>query len=325
MANVNRICVAALAMGALTTTSLRAATVWSDDFSDDTAGGSPQRNFAVPTGNDWSIGVAAGITQNVSNATGSNAFSALDTSTANSSSSFVNFGRFGTFDTSLPAHSVFTATFDVRIDSFVASSNVSTFRVTVQDQYNNGTNRARAMTIGLGYANIDGVAGNELFLMADAKDDTLSSASTISPLGTTAIGWNGTSFDSNFNLGQYASGNADANDTNDEYYRFSLTFVDGSRTVVGTATRLSNGASVDFTRTLAGVVTDPGFSFKGGTLAGAAPSDAFSIILPQGGTGQAYVDNINFETASVAVPEPTALAMTTIGAIGLLARRRRHC
>ncbi len=312
--------IAVIAAACLSGSAAEAGVVWSDDFTGSTPGNAPQRNFVIPTGNDWSIGGGEGITQTVASVGGSNAYSGLDSNTSVSSSSSVSFARFGAFDTSLPEHSTFTVAFDFRVDSFVASSNVSTFRVTVQDQYNNGANRARAMTVGLGYANIDGVAGNELFLMADARDDALSSASTISPLGSTAIGWNGTSFAPDFNLGQYASGDASSNDTNDEFYRFTLTFTDGSRTVAGTATRLSTGATVDFTRTLAGLETDPGFSFKGGSLAGSAPIDAFQIVLPQSGVGQMYVDNIAMETS---VPEPAMLGIFGLSALGLMSRRKR--
>ncbi|HEV7298150.1 MAG TPA: PEP-CTERM sorting domain-containing protein [Tepidisphaeraceae bacterium] len=308
---------AALTIAVLSGTGVaQGATVWTEDFSDDTVGSAPKQNYVITAGNDWSVGTGTGISQTVTNTTGSLAYSGSDTSTSISSSSFVNFSRFGSFDTSLPSQKTFTATFDFRVDSFVCS-NISTFRVTLQDQYQlAGVNRARTMTIGLGYANIDGVTGNELFLKALAKDDALSSASTIESSAASAIGWDGTSFASGFNFGQYDSANAAANDTNDEFYRFSLTFTGGSGVVDGAVTRLSDSSSVAFTRSLP---QGSEFEFKGGALAGATPTDAMGIVLPQGGTGQIYVDNMSF----TAVPEPTSLGLIGVAACGLLARRRR--
>lgn len=279
---------------ALSAACTQAAVVWSEDFSDDTVGSPPKQNVVIATGNDWTTNSGVDFWQTVANLGTDEApnlaYSAFDDSGTNSASGYVNFTRMNPFDTTDPATAGLNVTFDMRVDSFTGSG-ASTFRFVVAD------GGARYMVIGFGFANLDADPAAELTFYAVAGTST-----GPTPSAANAIG--------GFDLGEYDSTTPAANDTNDSFYRVSLNFVDGSPTVTGTIAPVDAPEQAQaFSRSLAA----DGFSFSSASGAG----DYFSIILPQGGRGQLYVDNI-----VVSVPEPASLAGVALGAMALLRRRR---
>lgn len=291
----------------------QAATVWADDFTGETNGAAPTQNYAVATGNDWTV---AGVTESpvanfqISTAigAGSPSLAANDASGSNNTIATVQMNRFAAFDQANAAHARVTASFDFRVDSFSAGNPVSNFRFIIRDS----ATTTNVMTVGFAYGDAgDGDAStSDLFLFAAPNNAAPTPAEAIA-IGRATTGWQ-----SSFDFGDYNSTTAANNDTNDAFYRIALTFTAGSTTVVGSATPIdANGIATDPAATFERTVTTA-FS-----LASDNVFDRFDLQQPGGGQVTAYVDNISFDAS--AVPEPTALALLAAPATMLLCRGRR--
>ena len=298
---------AALALAA----PAHAAVVWSDDYTGQTPGAAPSKDF--PGGNagqDYNTSGSSGAsTLTVSGTVGNGAPSLFANDAANQGTfTTVGFNQFAPFNTSTPGQEVLRAKFDLRVDSYSGAANASVFRFFVRDTGATGA-ATKALNIGFGAANVDGQTGNELFFFADEGAGPVPSAAN-------AIGLSNGAFAPGFDFGQSSSTDAASNDTNDEFYRFELVFTGGQTTVTGTATQLSTGNSVAFTRTLSFA---PTFANTGADAVG----DSWTFILPQSQTGTAYLDNVQFTSEAAAVPEPAAATGVLVGALALLRSRRR--
>ncbi len=213
-----------------------------------------------------------------------------------------NMGTFGNFDTSLPADSIITFSIDMKVESYSSGNGLSHPRFVMKD--GGRTNPY----FSVGFSRGTGSDSGRLFLFAG---DTEGTNNYFGPTLANAIGYDSTTgtWADGFDFGTYSL-TTDDNDTNDEFYRLAVTFnpFDGSTQIIDvTATQLSTGK----TASLAITVTTP-YHFSRTALNG--------IAVNAGGSAQGVmqVDNIKVTV----VPEPAALSLLGLGALGLGRRRR---
>jgi hypothetical protein len=198
-----------------------------------------------------------------------------------------------------------TVSLDVMITSFQATNAASTFRISILD--GNTANGTGVFSVGWGYGNVDtSDAGNELFFYS-----TLSAG--ITPTPAQAIAWSGGSAAAGFDFGDYNSGTPTSNDTAPigtspaATYRISMTFTQGSNSVLGSLTNLGSAQSASFSNTLVA-------PFNWGNNS----SDGLQLLSGLGGFSTYTLDNISVSY----IPEPSSAWLC--GLLGLRLMRRRR-
>jgi hypothetical protein len=301
---------ALVSLGAL---EVRAAVIWSDDFTGQVENAFPTRDFLGDSDNDWT-------TQPVSDANmmrvvfGAGEPAPSLTIADNSATAQVvprlQMSEFGSFSTSSPDTPLLRVGFDWSVRGFVSGTTSEAIRVILRA---NGSSAAgNQLVIGFNRADLaDGDAfSGDLTLYAGSPNNT----SNFTPTLTSAIGViPGVGWEPGFDFGQY--GVSDDNDTDDLFYRFLVTYDYTTGVVNGTVTRLAldgtNGQSAVFTRQL-----NAGLDFSN-----LDATDVLLIATTNSLTGESGFDNFVFE----AIPEPSVVVACLLGLFTLGARRRRAC
>jgi hypothetical protein len=293
---------------------VQADVVWADTYTGQTAGAFPSLNYpGGAAGNDYSD------TMHATNANflvegsvgfGSPSLALVDTVSADAATLTVTMNHFAPFSVGpATATPILRVSFDFRVDSYLSSVNTNVPRFILRAD--NGNSTGSQMVIGFGYADLnDGDASTgDLALFADTQTGA---TTNLAPKAGTAIGLNaGTGWAPGFDLGDYDSGSASANDTGDEFYHFTFDYNSISGGISGSVTRNSTGEIALFPT---GLSLTAGKSFSSSDA-----NDRFLLASSNGNTATAYFDNFVFE----AVPEPASTALLAGGFILLLQRRRR--
>jgi hypothetical protein len=286
--NITHLPLAVAIMAFSTLATSHAGVVYSEDFTGLTT---------LPSA--FTVGSNTGVTLGVSTVEGNPAPSLVinDTSTANSGSATVYGNNWSSFSTASGVNNIFQVSFDWRIDSSL-SSGASTLRFNISL----GGTTATSVNIGFGHASISGTDTNFFYAAGGTSGAT--------PSASNAIGYNGTSFLSGFNLGTYSSTTATNNNTGGDYFRFTLNYTDQASTALLSVFNTSD-PSQSATFTVTGITPTSVSNTSGRYI---------QALSGQSGTGTAYVDNLVVAT----VPEPSTLALTMACAAGFFFVSRRR-
>lgn len=274
-----------------------AGVVWSDNYNRANSSSPNPYDFTSNGADDYTVAgfSTAGISGSVLNLVDTGTSTPQPTVTVPASQ----------FDTTLtggfiPAGGTVRIQADLKVTSIsnVTGASVSTPRFVL----NTGT---EIIHFGLGVVALsDGDANNDLALFV-----TPGAASSAVSSGT-AVGFTGSAWQAGFDLGDLSTTTATDNNTNDQFYRFDLTFTVGSTAVTGNVTNLGTAQVATANRTLGSA-----FSFTNG-----AANHTFQVFGGQGGQSAFQVDNISIDI----VPEPSALAIMGLAGAYLLRRGRRN-
>ena len=306
--------VAGMALVPIYATAAHGVVVWSDDFSDDTPGARPSRDFVGgAAGEDYQFtNDAANASTLVSGTVGNPPNSMVQTDitlTGGGPIVTLPMDHFAPF--ALDAtNNLLRVTYDFRVDSFTSSSGSVNPRFILRFANANLQQLvigfARGGTVGGTLDDGDAPFDNALFAQVGGT------GSAFPPTTANAIGLiPGTGWAPGFDFGDYDADSADAalNDTHDEFYRFELTydFTDGS--LDGVVTNQTTLQGTTFSRTMQSGLAFTNSSARGLLFAGAT-----------GSTDVHYFDNVTVEV----VPEP-ASAVLVLAAAGAAALSRRRC
>ncbi len=306
-------CLAVVTFASLCTA--KADVVWSQDFTGHADNAFPFSDFTGNSTNDWSaINDESKFRVNTSlgNPSPALVFTDNTTSTTNGLGNLqLAMSQFAPFSTAAASTPILRLTFDWKIENFASSATSEAFRFVLRA--NGSMASGDQLIIGFNRASLnDGDASaSDLTLYAA----TVGGTSNIAPSNANAIGLvAGTGWQPGFNFGEYDAATADANDTNDLFYRFELGYNFNTGLLNGIATRLAtdatNGQSAAFS-----VAMNPGLVFSDqGAL------DVLLFASTNGVTGVSQLDNVSFE----AVPEPGSSVAMLLGAGMIAARRRRR-
>lgn len=289
-----------------------AAVIWSDDYTEQTVGSFPSRDFAGgAAGNDYiNSASATNATTIVTDAVGNPGPSMMlnDGSSSSSVTNIVTMSHFAPFEVSATsATPILRISFDFRVDSYSGTTSSHNSRFILRA--NNETNTGFQVVVGFGHATLnDGDALNsDLALYADTQTG---SSTSLVPKNTSAIGLNaGTGWAPGFDFGSFNTTSGSDNDTNDEFYRIVFEYSSISGSVSGNATRLSTGEVGQFQL---GLAMNPGLVFNNNS------DDRFLVSSNTTNFSETYFDNFVFE----AVPEP-ASGILLCGGMVLLGHLRR--
>lgn len=294
------------AVSALAISTSSAAVVWADDFSD--ARASAPNPYDYPggaAGNDWLFD-ARGNTFTVSGGV----LNIADTVTGVSGSGDALLAVTTSQWSARPTTNgdILRVSYSIRVNSMTAAAGNSVPRFTI---FQNATTNAGALggngalvTVGFGYGAFDADGGSDLAFYT-TQDPGLGTA--------TPVGISGGVWADGFDFGNYNSGDAASNDTNDQFYRVVIEMREGDTEVTGRITNESNPSqTTTFSATAANAL-----NFKDN----ATNLDGIRIGTGQGGLSNTDIDNILIEV--LPIPEPSsAMLIGGCGLLGLLRRRR---
>ena len=301
----------AAAAAVLLMSAARAEIVWSDDFTGQTDAAYPSRDFTGNSVNDY-VGTTNPTFFTVSASDGGPAPSLTlnDPSTTAAGVMTVPMSQFGSFSTANPATPILQVSFDFRIDSFLATNALESYRFVLRANGSNAAGSQAVILFNRGNLNDGDASALDLaFAIASA-----SGTSNFTPSDATAIGLiPGVGWQPGFDFGEYSTVTSTDNDTDDLFYRIGFTYDVISGLLNGSITRIAtdstNGQSAPFSLAL-----NPNLDFSN--------TDATDVfILATGGTttGIGRFDNFVFN----AVPEPSSVTALLLG-LGLLGSRRRR-
>lgn len=230
-------------------------------------------------------GTGTTINYNTNGPGGSRALELADNGTG-SAVATLDFGlaAFPTFNTATSGQELIRMTADFAVTTMVGASNSASIPRIL---FRNTANTANGLTLGLGQTS----AGNLILYAAKGDNATPSAGNRVVLI----------------NYGAYdaTTGNEHLNDTNDVYVRIAIEYFNGSDTLTVSA---YNGSTLLTSGNLTGFT---GVSFSNSNL------DVL-FATGTGGVGTAYLDNVLIE----AVPEPSAIGLAVLGALGFIRRKR---
>ncbi len=274
---------------------LSAAIIWQDNFDDGARASAPNPYHYAGglAGNDYTASIASGHTFSTSSGW-------LAGNDPNGSQSLINIYGDQFSQTSFAAGTAITVSYNFRVTSLVATG-ASVPRVSIMS--GSGVTGSEVLTIGFSYANFNGGSG------ANTLGFYRTASASATPTTTNGIGIGLASF----NFGLYNASAAADNDTNDAWYRITLSLTQGVTGYSGSISLLDGlGAPTGTAATFTGSLTSA-MNWTGST------GDGIRISTGVGGTGTFDLDSI---VVDATIPEPSSALLAGIGALGLLRRRR---
>lgn len=304
----------AVLLATLTSIALNssAVVIWSDDFTGQTDGTFPTRDFNTNTVNDWAAtSTATMFTVNTSLGNPAPGMAFDDSVGGAQGVMRLEMDEFAAFSTADAGTTELRVSFDWKVESFLSGATNEAFRVILRA--NNSQATGSQVVIGFNRANLDDGDASSADLTFYAAAPT-NGSSNFTPTNATAIGLSpGAGWLPGFDFGEYAGGDTASNDTDDLFYRFTLTYDYVTGALNGSATRIAtdatNGQTASFTLALS-----PGLEFTNTDL-----GDVLLIASTNSATGLSRFDNFLFES----IPEPTVVATASLAAGVLLAGGRR--
>ncbi|MDP0497040.1 MAG: hypothetical protein Q7Q73_12630 [Verrucomicrobiota bacterium JB024] len=267
-------------------------TVYSEDFTGQTS-----------LSSDFTVTTQPGVTYGVSTTEGNPApsMSLVDTGSSYGSA-YVQGSHWNSFGTGNPGEHIFQVSWDWRVDastSAIGSNSTMRFNLSLSATGATGSK----ISVGFGHATINGTDTNFFYAGGASAAPFPSSAN--------AIGFNGTTLDDGFNFGAYSTTGSE-NNTDGNYYRFTLTYADNATTAELTVYNTAD-ESQSATVTITGLTPTSVYNTNG---------RSFEVVAGGAGTGTSYFDNIEL----AAIPEISStsamFAMASLLTCWLFKRRR---
>ncbi|MGC9452542.1 MAG: hypothetical protein ACP5I4_13980 [Oceanipulchritudo sp.] len=284
----------ACALGILTAAAHGQTTVWSDDFTrvdGDGLATTTARNidYLGDTTLDWILtGDTNGNAYTIENSATNPNLRLSDISTTGMIAAVpvAQMGTIGAADT-------ITIQFDAKVEAYTGADN-SVFRFYLT----NNSTATQPFVMGYSYLDRDGAGGTENQWYALTGTSFGASATKLTTTNSLGIGYNGTSWESGFALGDYNAADAAAN-TSGDWYRFTITFTNGSDAFTIDAENLTTSATASVSGTMGSVIT----------WANADPNDLIRIGTGGSGVGQFLVDNLSVTATAAAEEGSVSISM----------------
>lgn len=301
--------VAACVLSAAGTTARAAEIVWSDDFTGQSNGAAPNRDFTSNGTLDWSGTTSFAVDTGVGEPAPSVTFT--DGSASGANNATISMAQFAAFNTATAGTRALRVRFDMRIDSYVSTASQEGFRLILRANGSSAAGSQAVLGFGRGSLNDGDASSADNALWVASPNGT----SFFTPTDATAVGLiAGSGWQPGFDFGEYDSGTGASNDTEDLFYRFDFTYDAVTGDLAGTSTRLAADATNGQSATFALAMT-PGLSFSN-----ADAGDVMIIAASNGTVGSARFDN--FLVAVVPEPGGASLALAAAGLAALRRRRR---